>query len=176
MKAKRHHHTAAARAATAEVLLESLPSVMGFVSSRLRRNAGVDNPVHFRLLRTLRRGPRSLHELAELHEVKLPTMSRTVSVLEGRGWISRTRSPEDRRTVYAGITDAGRHALEGVETLAIERASELLACLTEEENTQLHEGLSALYRVVLERLGTHYEDGSGPPPMSGCADGEGARE
>jgi DNA-binding MarR family transcriptional regulator len=160
----------AARAATAETLLETFPSVMGFVASRLRRNAGVDNPVHFRLLRTLRRGPRSLHELAELHGVKLPTMSRTVSVLEGRGWVSRTRSRDDRRTVFASITDEGRAALERVEQLAIDRASELLACLSDEENDHLHAGLEALYRVVLERLGSHYEDGSEVPTLSGCAD------
>lgn len=176
MAQKRNGRTTSARAATAEVLLETLPSVMGFVSSRLRQNAGVDNPVHFRLLRTLRRGPRSLHELAELHEVKLPTMSRTVSVLEARGWITRTRSRDDRRTVYATVTDSGREALEAVETLAIERASELLACLTEEENTSLHEGLAALYRVVLERLGTHYEDGGDAPALPGCGESGGTTE
>lgn len=154
------------RAATAEVLLETLPSVMGFVSSRLRQNVGVDNPVHFRLLRTLRRGPRNLHELAELHEVKLPTMSRTVSVLEERGWVERTRSHYDRRTVFADITNEGRTALEHVEALAIDRASELLTCLTDEETTRLHQGLEALHRVVRERLGTHYEDRNHPAPIS----------
>ncbi|MFW5807226.1 MAG: MarR family transcriptional regulator, partial [Spirochaetota bacterium] len=78
---------------------------MGFVSSKLRRNVEVDNAVHFRLLRTLRRGPRSLHELADLHEVRLPTMSRTVTVLQSRGWVNRTRSEDDRRTVFTSLTE-----------------------------------------------------------------------
>ena len=158
---------------TAQVLLETLPSVMGFVSSRLRENsAGVDNHVHFRLLRTLRRGPRSLHELAELHGVRLPTISRTVSVLEARGWVARTRSTDDRRTVFASVTEAGREALSTVERLAIDRASELLACLSAQEHEQLHAGLSALYRVVLEQLGTQYEEGPELPPLPGCSEGE----
>ncbi|MFP4705394.1 MAG: MarR family winged helix-turn-helix transcriptional regulator [Spirochaetaceae bacterium] len=145
---------------------------MGFVSSKLRRNVEVDNAVHFRLLRTLRRGPRSLHELADLHEVRLPTMSRTVTVLQSRGWVNRTRSEDDRRTVFTSLTEDGRRALEHVERLAIDRASELLACLSDEEDRKLHEGLQALYRIVIEQLGTNYEEGGTPPPMAGCGDSE----
>jgi DNA-binding MarR family transcriptional regulator len=160
----------ATRETTAEVLLETVPSIMGFVSSRLRRASEVNNPVHFRLLRTLRRSSRTLHDLAELHAVRLPTMSRTVSVLERRGWISRERSTEDRRTVYAVITETGLAALAEVENMAIERATELLACLTDEENARLQEGLQALHRVVQEQFGSQFEDAHAPPPEPGCAD------
>jgi DNA-binding MarR family transcriptional regulator len=147
-----------ARAATAHILLESLPSVMGYVTSELRRSAAVDNPVHFRLLRTLRRGSRTLHDLAELHSVRLPTMSRTVSVMEGHGWLRRRRSTEDRRTVFVELTPAGEEALGAVEEMAIRRASNLLNCLSDEENEALHTGLGALYRVVQEQLGVRYEE------------------
>lgn len=162
--------TATESSTTAHILLETLPSVMGYVTSELRRSAPVDNPVHFRLLRTLRRGPRTLHELAELHSVRLPTMSRTVSVMEGRGWLDRERSTEDRRTVFVSLTTAGADSLEVVEKMAIERASTLLNCLSESEATALHTGLEALHRVVQEHLGTHYEERSDPAEEPGCGD------
>jgi DNA-binding MarR family transcriptional regulator len=155
---------------TAYILLETLPSVMGYVTSELRRNAPVDNPVHFRLLRTLRRGRRTLHELAELHSVRLPTMSRTVSVMEGRGWLDRERSTEDRRTVFVSLTPSGEESLEVVEKMAIDRASTLLNRLSESEVTALHSGLKALHRVVQEHLGMRFEEGVEPAKEPGCGE------
>jgi DNA-binding MarR family transcriptional regulator len=143
---------------TAQILLETMPSVIGYVTSEIRRSGPVDNPVHFGLLRTLRRGSRTLHELAELHSVRLPTMSRTVTVMEERGWLRRERSQEDRRSVNVSLTASGRTALGTVEELAIRRASTLLEALGEEESRALHHGLEALYRVVRRELGVSYEE------------------
>jgi DNA-binding MarR family transcriptional regulator len=156
---------------TAYVLLETVPSVMGFVSSELRRNSPVDNSVHFRLLRTLRRGQCSLHQLAEQHGVRLPTMSRTVSVLEKRGWLERLRSNEDRRTVYAVITPEGEKVLGEVEEMALNRTSELLACLPKGELEKLHSGLSTLFEVVREQLGSGAEEGA-VEGVRGCKEDE----
>jgi DNA-binding MarR family transcriptional regulator len=158
---------------TSRVLLETFPSLMGFVASELRRHSEVNNPAHFRLLRALRRGPRSLHDLAERHGVRLPTMSRTVSVLEKREWIERVRSTEDRRTVYAHITEKGLETLREVEDRAAGRASELLECLSEEELGKLHDGLNALYGVVSEKLGSDVQEGAMAEDIHGCGeDGE----
>lgn len=151
-----------ARRETAQLLLETMPSVMGYVTSELRRSGPVDNPVHFRLLRTLRRGRRTLHELAELHSVRLPTMSRTVSVIEARGWVRRERSTEDRRTVFVTLTSPGSGVLQEVEEMAVRRASKLLNCLSEGESRALHEGLSALHRIVQEELGAQQEERADP--------------
>lgn len=146
---------------TAYILLEMLPSIMGHVSSDLRRNSNIDNPVHFRLLRTLRRSRRSLHELAGQHGVRLPTMSRTVSVLEKRSWIERIRSEEDRRTVYAVITDTGKEVLEHAEWTAVRRVTELLDSMPENEVESLRSGLSALYKVVSEQIGLEAKENLG---------------
>ncbi|MFW5729091.1 MAG: MarR family winged helix-turn-helix transcriptional regulator [Spirochaetota bacterium] len=152
-----------------EVLLETLPAVMGYVSSELRRSSPLENPVHFRLLRALRRGARNLHELAEMHQVRLPTMSRTVSVLESRNWVERTRSREDRRTVYAGITAEGRKVLAEVEEMAIRRTSALLSCMPPEAVESLRRGLEGLNTVVREELGIDPVEGAlNPKAPRGC--------
>lgn len=156
------------RATTAELLLETIPSVMGYVSSELRRSSPVESAIHFRLLRALRQSARNLHELASMHSVRLPTMSRTVSVLEGRGWVERERSIEDRRTVYVSITAEGRRVLAEVEKMAISRASDLLACVTPEDLQHLQRGMDALYRTIRDQLGMSPDDNSINPDMSGC--------
>ncbi len=157
------------RTSTAEVLLETLPAIMGYVSSELRRSSPIDNPVHFRLLRALRRGTRNLHELADMHQVRLPTMSRTVSVLEGRGWVARTRSADDRRTVYVGITAEGDQVLSQVEEMAIKRTSSLLACMSGESAESLRKGLDGLHTVVREQFGIHPDEGAmSPDDPGGC--------
>ena len=138
---------------TAELLLETMPRVMGYVGCELRRNSPVNNPVHFRLLRTLRGSPHSMHELADLQSVRMPTMSRTVSSLEKRGWVARVRSDQDRRTVRVEITDAGRDALEEVERIATARALSLLDAMDQDVRNCLAVGLQALSRVVSSEIG-----------------------
>lgn len=157
------------RQETATLLLEVLPSVMAHVASQLRRSAPIDNPVHFRLMRTLRRGAHSLHDLADLHEVRLPTMSRTVSVLEGRGWLRRTRSREDRRTVYAEATPEGLQVLSQVETQAIRRATTLLQCMDSEDLAALRRGLSALETVVRDDFDMDPDTGRVRADSAGCS-------
>ncbi|MFP4643331.1 MAG: MarR family winged helix-turn-helix transcriptional regulator [Spirochaetales bacterium] len=157
------------RKETAEVLLETLPAVMGYVSSDLRRNSPVDNNVHFRILRTLRRGNRSLHELAEMHAVRLPTMSRTISVLEQRRWVERIRCTADRRTVFAQLTEQGLETLREVERMAIDRAAELLNCLEDTDLESLRKGLATLYRVMQQQMGPLFEQGEYAPDASMCA-------
>jgi DNA-binding MarR family transcriptional regulator len=162
----------AAKGSTAETLLETLPAVMGYVSSELRRSSPIENSVHFRLMRALRRGQRKLHELAEMHSVRLPTMSRTVSVLEGRGWVDRRRSTEDRRTVYVTMTETGEEVLQRVEKMAIARASELLACMSDADVAALQQGLTALHSVIRDHIGIHPDEGEVPPDVAGCTDKE----
>lgn len=153
---------------TATLLLETAPSVMAFVASELRRNSPVDNHVHFRLLRTLRRNQRSLHVLAENHGVRLPTMSKTVSVLENRGWVERVRSTTDRRTVHVGLTSQGESVLEQVEKHAITRTTQLLKCLPVQDLSNLQSGLQALHEVVQSKPGTSVDDCATDTDFSGC--------
>jgi DNA-binding MarR family transcriptional regulator len=160
------------RATTAELLLETIPSVMGYVSSELRRSSPVETSIHFRLLRALRRSTRNLHELASMHSVRLPTMSRTVSVLEGRGWIIRERSKQDRRTVYVSITEEGGRVLRDVEKMAVSRASDLLACVGPEDLEHLQRGMDALHRTIRDQLGMSPEEDPVAPDVSGCKEAE----
>lgn len=59
------------------------------------------------VLSILIEGPRRITELAELEGVAQPTMTLLVKRLEQKGWVQRTRLPDDGRVVMIGITRAG---------------------------------------------------------------------
>ena len=61
-------------------------------------------PVHFHVLNRIDYQPHTLTELAEVMSVSAASLSRTITVLEDRGWVTRERSQEDRRVVMIHIT------------------------------------------------------------------------
>lgn len=64
-------------------------------------------------------GPMTQASLAQIVRVQAQTMGKTLSRLETRGHVSRTRNDLDRRSHMVSITDAGRSVL--VEAKDIER-------------------------------------------------------
>ena len=59
-------------------------------------------------------GPLGVSQLARLERCSQPTMSATVTMLEARGWVTKSPRPEDARATLVDFTDAGRAALAGV--------------------------------------------------------------
>lgn len=57
-------------------------------------------------------GPLRQAQLAELVHVQAQTIGKTLSRLESRGYIERTRGDDDRRSQTVRITDKGRAILE----------------------------------------------------------------
>ncbi len=148
-----------------ELLLETSPAFMDFVISYLRHHSPIDNGTHFALLRALHESPRALHELATLHSVRMPTMSRTVATLEQRGWVTRTRSEHDRRSITVAITATGTSVLETVRSMARARVEELLKQLTSEEQEALGVGLRALHRAIASHPSASPQGTSCPDPQ-----------
>jgi DNA-binding MarR family transcriptional regulator len=57
--------------------------------------------------------PLGIGRLAEIEQVRAPTMTRLVDRLEAAGLVQRIRDPKDRRNVGVHATPAGRRILEG---------------------------------------------------------------
>jgi len=74
-------------------------------------------------------------------------MSRTVSVLVERGWVTRAEDPQDRRRVRLRITDEGWAILEQLRTRVQAHLTARLAALTAEEREQVLAGLEVLEKV-----------------------------
>jgi MarR family 2-MHQ and catechol resistance regulon transcriptional repressor len=89
----------------------------------------------------------TLSELAEVQAVSLPTMSSTITTLEERAWVTRERSPEDRRVVLVQLTSQGRAVIEDAHHHAEEQIAVMLAPLAEDERERLQQGLEILRKV-----------------------------
>jgi DNA-binding MarR family transcriptional regulator len=68
-----------------------------------------------------------------------------VDELEGRGFVERRDSPDDRRSYALHVTEKGRQALEAIGRVAREHDAALCAALSEKEREQL---CSLLQRIA----------------------------
>jgi len=126
-------------------ILEVIPLVMRNVGAELRQEAAAGFSVpHYHVLARLSHGTRNLSELAQCQAVAPPTMSRTVSALVERGWLTRSQDPRDRRCVIISLTDEGRAYFESLHTRAEEYMVGLVASLSAEQREVLLTGLEIL--------------------------------
>ncbi|MCW5848568.1 MAG: MarR family transcriptional regulator [Anaerolineae bacterium] len=139
---------------TAQHLLALLPRL----SHRLRDAAQPHQITvgQFRCLALLSRGPTTLGELANRYGVSPPTMSRMVSGLVERGWVSRVEDPLDRRGVRLEALPTGRAICEEMFEDAREQLAQYLEGLTPEELAHLHHGLQAVARLTAQTEGGVY--------------------
>jgi MarR family transcriptional regulator, organic hydroperoxide resistance regulator len=73
-----------------------------------------------------------------------PGVTRLVDRMEGRGWVSRKRCTEDRRVVYACITEEGLHLLATLDPVLTKYETNSAPLLSDED-------LAALIKL-LERM------------------------
>jgi len=134
-------------------ILDIVPAVMRSVGADMRWRASAGFQVsHYRVLGMLSKRPLTLSELAAYQAVALPTMSRTVSILVERGWITRTEDPEDRRRVQLGVTNEGRSVLKELRAEGLANLAARLAGLTPEEREQVLAGLEVLEKVFVTEV------------------------
>jgi DNA-binding MarR family transcriptional regulator len=128
----------------AELFLRVVPQVTRVIAADIRRSGLDIEPGYIHLLRILSRSDRSLGDLAEVFTVSAPTMSKTVSTLEGRGWVQRRRSEADGRVVLVSLTPDGGDLLARAEDYMLTRIEEALSSLDGGDREALYTGLGIL--------------------------------
>jgi DNA-binding MarR family transcriptional regulator len=105
---------------------------------------------HFSVLNHLVRvgDGRTPLEIATAFQVPKTTLSHTLALLEGRGWIEMRPNPEDRRSKRVWITDAGRAFREE----AIARLAPDLAMMARAPSMQGVESLVARLAEIRKYL------------------------
>jgi DNA-binding MarR family transcriptional regulator len=89
------------------------------------------------LFRLYRCGPTPLGDLASDLDTTPRNITGLVDHLERDGFVERVPDPEDRRSVRARLTDAGRTRIESIWKEAFEHQHEIAAGLNKEELAQL---------------------------------------
>ena len=134
--------------ATARDLLKVTMLLMRRLGARMRQGVKRIEPAQIGILMRLADMPLSLTELAAHQVVRLPTMSKSVGLLVGRGWVSRTIPAQNRRQTILALTGEGRRVLEKMGRHAERHASELLSSLTAAERQRIQGGLEILIREL----------------------------
>jgi DNA-binding MarR family transcriptional regulator len=103
-----------------------------------------------RVLRQLNDGPRSAGEVAANVGISAPTLTRQLTRLEERGFISRTVDISDRRKVQVALTAEGRHVLAGHRVFAGSPLARAARDMTATQRQALIESLGHLVRLARE--------------------------
>jgi DNA-binding MarR family transcriptional regulator len=87
-----------------------------------------------------------LSQTALAHRLQLEksTVSRLVSMLERKGWVTRARSASDARVVELHLTDAGRKIATQLAQARQAKFARILAAIPEEQRAAVREALRAL--------------------------------
>jgi DNA-binding MarR family transcriptional regulator len=94
--------------------------------------------------------PLSQNELAARLRLEKSTVSRLVGILEGREWITRTRSSSDGRAVELRLSDAGRRAAEKIAETRQAKFARVLAAIPEEQRGSVIDALRILVEAMDE--------------------------
>ncbi len=102
------------------------------------------------LMELSREEPLLQKDLASRLRLEKSTVSRLVRVLEGRGWVGRTRSPHDGRAVELRLTEAGRRTAAGLAEARREKFARVLEAIPEEERAPVLRALGVLEEAMNE--------------------------
>jgi DNA-binding MarR family transcriptional regulator len=142
----------------AGALLQVLMLVMRTVAADMRRSSKAIAPPQMGLLMKIGNSPTTMSNLARLHAVSLPTISKSVDIFVDRGWVARWVDRDDRRQTIVRLTPKGRRVLAGIMSRTEKQVAQRLAPLQPHERAQLVSVMNVLARV----LATPDHDGCSP--------------
>lgn len=103
-----------------------------------------------------------MRDLADQMFVAQSGVTRVVDRLVAQGWVVREQPPDDRRTIYARLTESGRGLVaQAVPVYARTLTEQLAGGLSTEELADLRRVL----RRILERLGAWDDERCDPPEV-----------
>ena len=140
----------------ADRALDHLAFVSGYLYRLLRYEAR-DLGIRWTALMVLKDlallGPSTQRTLAEIEQVREPTMTVLLQQMQKRGWVTRRRSPDSARVKLAAITPKGQEELATAGHFLRERLRAELAALSAAEWTALDAGLGLLVGHLTSKIG-----------------------
>jgi DNA-binding MarR family transcriptional regulator len=137
--------------------METVPMVMRFIRADMRARGSYEelSVPQFRTLAFLDRNPgASLSELAEHLGVTRATASANTERLVQRQFVDRCDHPEERRRVVLKLTEAGKEHLQTNRAQTRKYIADLLGSLTDEQITQIDQGMVLLRQIFEQQPGT----------------------
>lgn len=123
-------------------------------------------PASYSVLFTLQReGPQRMTAISKHLGIGKPTLSRQLTTLAERGFITRKADPADGRAMVVSLTEEGQARLEAAQHDRSERYLHMLQPWSEEEIVTLSGLLNKLNRTYIAYDAAHGV-GNAPPPAA----------
>jgi DNA-binding MarR family transcriptional regulator len=136
---------------TAHDLLSMLPLLNRIMIVELRHEAGDETTMpQFRVLGYLYETPLTVSDVARRRRVSFQSAGELVQGLVERGWITRIPDPNDRRQSLLHLTDTGKQQYERAQGQMLERLSDLLDKLPDEDQAVIRRAMSLLQSVLVD--------------------------
>jgi DNA-binding MarR family transcriptional regulator len=136
---------------TAQALLEVTMLLMRRFSAEMRRGEDGLEPAQVGILMRIGFKVCTLSDLAAHMAVKLPTVSKSVSVLVNEGLVKRWTPEENRRITLHDLTPAGRKKLASFKKKAEQHVAAMLAPMSTRECTEVDAALFTLKTVLAKQ-------------------------
>lgn len=140
-----------ARQSGPEAMAESLHSAAIHLLRKLRRadaRSGLNGPRLSALSVIVFGGPLTLGRLAEVEQVKPPTMTRIVNALEGKGLVRKVANPSDRRTIHLSATMKGKRVMLEARERRVRSLAEGIGELSEGRQQKLRAAIGIIEGIV----------------------------
>jgi DNA-binding MarR family transcriptional regulator len=123
--------------------------VVGRLNRQLQTaTGGLSHGLLSTLAMLTKHGPLRLSDLAQLEGVSAPSMTRTITELESRGFVSRRPDPEDGRAVLVEAAEAGAVAIQEARATRSQVIAQLLEALDPHDSAVVLAALPALERMT----------------------------
>lgn len=133
---------------TSRRLLEVTMLLMRSIAAHMRQSEQRLAPAQVGILARLGEHTCTLSDLAQHQAVRLPTISRSVSMLVDRGLVERRIPEHNRRQTLVGLTPEGRNALAAIKREAERHTASILADFSDAERRQVHAAAQLLSRAL----------------------------
>ena len=100
-----------------------------------------------------RNGEMPMSRLADVLQVSLSNATGLIDRIEERGFVERTRVPEDRRVVMIRVTEAGRRMLEEVDAISSDLLRSVFGRIGRSQLTAVGRAIAELRRGLEETTG-----------------------
>lgn len=129
-----------------------LPLMGRLMEAHMRVPALPLPPIHFHVLNRVQLKTFTLTDLADAMSVSAASLSRTITVMEERGWVTRTRGDDDRRVVEISITPEGHAVLTSIEQRSEDFLTRTLEALSPADLDRLLQGLDIMIGAFSEKM------------------------
>ncbi len=126
-----------------EIFFRLTPNMMSLFRTEVRSNRGSLTVPQFRVLAHISRGFGHVADIASLHGVSQPAMSKLVTNLVDKGLVLREHDSEDRRVINLFLTKEGSRLFKSIKLGGQRSFLKRLEKLSEDE-------INTLYRSCVE--------------------------